>query len=84
MSDFPERDKLNAAADKIQAIGDFLEYCSSQNVALCRWQGDDCAPVRPGSVNLLFAGWLGVDLAKLEAEDRALLEQLRQANGTLR
>jgi hypothetical protein len=78
MSDYPEHDKLEAVKDQSQAIGEFLE---NGRWTLCEW--DDRTgrfwSIR-GDVNRVLAEYFEIDLDKLEAEKRQMLDAMRAAN----
>jgi hypothetical protein len=40
MSDYPEHDKLSKIQEQTQAIGEFLEWLTSQGIHLMRWRED--------------------------------------------
>lgn len=80
---WPEHERLHAVADDSQKLGDFLEWCQRQRLALMAWQDDPARgdggswrPDRRGIPDLL-AAYFGIDQAALEAEQRAMLEALR-------
>lgn len=75
---FPEHEKLEKVADKSQAIGEFLEDLGSRGILLAFWVDDEdrLAPVHTRK-DVLLAQFFDIDLVKLEAEKRAMLESLR-------
>jgi hypothetical protein len=84
MSDYPEHDKLRAISDQSQACYDFLEWLEDLHGArLCH--------VPPGmhstyfplnfSMRKLLADFFDIDQDRLEAERRAMLDELRAAQG---
>jgi len=91
MSDYPEHDKLSAVKDASQAIGEFIE---TAGYTLCELRTfieplDDepngktyetrprLAPVNK-SIQVILADYYGIDLDKIEAEKRAMLDTLQQ------
>src|SRR5512135_3496653 len=92
---FPEHDKLHAVKDRSQSIGEFLEWLQSEKgYVVCerlRTNGDEdedededdadyeLVPANLG-VTRLLAEFFKIDLEKLEAEKRQMLDQLRAAN----
>lgn len=80
MSQYPEHDKLSEVKTQTQAIGEFLDWASDSGVQLCRLEDNDhFYPV--GSFMPLLAEWAGIDMDKIEAEKRQMLDELRKANG---
>lgn len=77
----PETDKLIAAAEGSQAIGEFLEWLGEQGTHLARYGGsggDVLLPYHPrGGINGLLATYFEIDLDKVEQERRALLQYVR-------
>jgi hypothetical protein len=83
-SEYPEHEKLNAVKAKSQAIGEFLEWLQHerfQRVTLCL-EADDEEEFYPFhySTEHLLAEFFKIDLNKIEAEKRAMLETMRKAN----
>ena len=77
MSDYPEHEKLEKIAATSQAIGEFLEWLEEQGVVLCRFGGFDMAYPCRESKETLLAQHFQINLAKLEAEKRAMIATLR-------
>jgi hypothetical protein len=85
--EFPEHEKLKTMADKSQACGEFLEWLQMQGYVIARYHehGDLCARgciderLHPATPNIpaLLAEHFGIDQNRLEAEKRAMLDQLR-------
>lgn len=84
MSDYPEHDKLKAIQPLSQSIGEFLEWLSSEGMSICRYEESSeyrgYFPVR-SSRDQLLAEHFEIDLNKLEAEKRQLLDEQRQSVG---
>ena len=78
VADYPEHEKLAAVKDKSQAIGDFLDWALQEHGA---WLmvGDGDAGVRslPKPIIDLLADFFGIDLDVIEAEKRAMLDEMR-------
>jgi len=80
---YPEHAKLEAVAPQSQAIGEFLEWLmSTYSCELGRPEGRN-AGFRPVGVSTqqLLAEFFEIDLDKLEAEKRAMLDALRARAG---
>lgn len=79
-SPWPEHDKLREAADKSQAIGEFLdEFLPRMGIHLCAIEEESYWPIRT-PITRLLAQFFGIDEEKLEAEKRQILEMQRDAN----
>lgn len=81
MSEYSEHDKQKAVLDDARVIGEFLDWASSQGYQLCRFSDryDEFNPV--GSFLDVLAEYFEIDLDKIEAEKRQMLESIRAANG---
>lgn len=84
MSDYPEHDKLSKISDESQAIGQFIDWLSTQKMTVAEWipiQGyrDDQLTPMSGSITELLAAYYGIDLGKIESEKRQMLETMRSA-----
>lgn len=83
MSDYPEHKKLKAIAEQSQAIGEFLDWCRGEyGYELAEWDksrkfDDRMMPVSESTEKLL-AAFFDIDLNKIEAEKRAMLEKMRR------
>lgn len=77
--DYPEHAKLAAVADQSQAIGEFLEGGGFILAEYVTFEGHDRATLVPvgRSINDILAAYFDIDLAKIEAEKRAMLASLR-------
>lgn len=79
----PEHVKLQAVADRSQAIGEFLEWLDEQDIALSEidrytkylTRGWRLPIVEPR--DKLIARFFGIDLVALETEKRAMLAELQ-------
>lgn len=80
---YPEHEKLSAVADKSQVIGDFLLDREEGGVVLAAYSPelDEYLPLPlVAPVEYVLADYFGIDLAKIEAEKRAMLAAIREAN----
>jgi hypothetical protein len=81
---FPEHDKLAAISDKSQIIYDFLEWAREKHSGFFvrTYEGD---PTTYIVGELTFKDWLseffGINLDKIEAEKRSMLDFIRSMNG---
>lgn len=78
---YPEHEKLHrAVANGSQQQGEILEWLIAQ-YTLCEWSEYEQAwlPVR-AIVNDLLSRFHGIDLNAIEAEKRAMLDELRRRN----
>jgi hypothetical protein len=83
--DYPEHAKLAKVSDKSQAIGEFLEWLTTeQGYTLAKWSDTEYAEGRlystHESTNVLLAQFFDIDLTVLEAEKRAILAHQRELN----
>jgi hypothetical protein len=82
----PECDRMLAVKEKSQLIGEFLDWLGSQGLTICRLRDVTCdgeeidpqqyLPNRE-SIEQLLARFFSIDLVKVEAERRKILEDLR-------
>jgi hypothetical protein len=88
---YPEHEKLKAVSDTSQAIGEFLQWCEEQGWHLAEYDSmaeslgvfsDDHQlwPIRLGIEDIL-ARYFDIDRDRLEAEKRAMLDEIRSKNG---
>lgn len=74
---YPEHEKLSEVKHESQAIGEFIEWATCvAGYEFAKYHGDDLQ-VALVSIEGLLAEYFGVDLDKLEAEKRAMLEVAR-------
>lgn len=79
--DYPEHTKLLAIADKSQEIGQFVDWLAEvQGIWVTKSDEDGLVTnVYSGSALIpLLAEYFEIDLTKIEAENRRLLEALRE------
>jgi len=69
-------DKLRAVQGLSQTIGDFLDWLSERGIVLCRPERHHYCPI-PETAEQLLAQYFQIDLNKVEAEKRVILEKLR-------
>lgn len=92
---YPEHEKLAKVKDESQAIGEFLENCGYTLCEImydAPWNGPGGLtrePTRDGGgafyavskgTNRILADYYGIDLDRLEAEKRQMLDKLREAS----
>lgn len=80
----PELDKLSKCREKSQAIGEFLDWLSEQDILLASCHAgidldETLLPIRK-SINTLLHEYFGIDEKKCEKERQMLLEALRKTN----
>lgn len=78
--DYPEHFKLARVQEQSQACGEFLEWLNQQGIELCRHDPESSHgrmfPIFE-STTALLADFFEIDLTRLEAEKRAMLDGLR-------
>lgn len=84
-SEYPEHDKLQAISNTSQAIYDFLEDIQNKGVMLGRYveiEGYREAQFQPlgAPVDKLLAEHFDIDLNKIEAEKRRMIDAMRELN----
>lgn len=88
----PECDKLSRIKDKSQVIGEFLEWVQDvKKLSLGEWiEGHDDVGEPNGKEEFmpavrntqdLLAEFFDIDMAKVEQEKRAILEEIRSSHG---
>jgi hypothetical protein len=78
MTTYPEHEKLKAIADKSQEIYDFIDWLGwSHGIALYDTATDRGVTT---SLKFLLAKFYDIDLARIEDEKRAMLDDLRALN----
>ena len=81
---FPEHEKLTAIAAQSQAQGELLDWLRQSGRRLMRWHEwdeegrhhEDWVP-DSRSIEAILAEFHGIDMARIDAEKRAMLAQLR-------
>mgnify|MGYP001611424741 FL=1 len=78
-AEYPECEKALAFREKSQVCGEFLEWLHSKGYYLCYLpRGHELwVPIRE-NIEKLLAEFFGVDLNKVEQENRTMLEQIRK------
>lgn len=76
MSEYPEHDRQELVRDKALVAGEFYDWLTKQGIHLVTFDNFS-RPCNTGSPAELLARWLGIDLAKIETEKRAMLETMR-------
>lgn len=82
----PELDKIYAAREHSQIIGDFIETLSKRGMALVAFNPhDDWNPYFPiySSTEQILAEYFEIDLKKAEKERELILEDFRLRNSTI-
>lgn len=74
MGEHPELDKLQAVAEKSQAIGRFIE---TAGYTLGHWDGKVFVPTNK-TIDEILADYFEIDLMKVDMERRAILECLAE------
>ena len=78
---YPEHEKLKAVQAASEAIGEFLDGgLRDQGLVLAiavEVSGDQVLFPASASIEKILADYFGIDLAKIEAEKRQMLESLR-------
>lgn len=76
-----ELDKMLAARDESQAIGNFIEWLGEQGMSICTYNETRYAyaysPHRK-SIEEILAQYFEIDLGKVEQERRVILENFRE------
>lgn len=84
MAEYPEHVKLKNLDGANETIGDFLEWLDENGMVVCQRTDNNVHnlywPVAK-SVEQLIAEFFGLDRKKLEDEKRAMLDEIRRANG---
>lgn len=80
-SRYPESDKVVAVRDTARAQGEFLDWLRDEKgFVLCRYlDGEDVPTPCTLDVNGLLYEYHGIDPHKVEAEHRAMLDSIREA-----
>lgn len=76
---YPEHEKLSAISELSQAIGEFLEWCQGKGWVLAEIPDEYDFTWFPisYSTNTLLARHFGIDLDRLEAEKKQMLDAIR-------
>lgn len=77
----PEHNKMVMVKHESQIVGDFLEWLDQQGMTICNLVEDYYCPVRLSREQLL-AKYFGIDLDKIEQENRAILDYARKITGS--
>lgn len=79
---YPEHTRMAAVRDQAEAIGQFLDesgYILAEHREIDGYREEVLMPVST-PVNTILARYFGIDLAKIDTEQRAMLDALREAN----
>jgi 1-aminocyclopropane-1-carboxylate deaminase/D-cysteine desulfhydrase-like pyridoxal-dependent ACC family enzyme len=79
---YPEHEKMAKVQEKSQAIGEFIDWLEMNNRYICEYTGGRFGEYSPDRVpiNRRLAEFFGIDLNIIEAEKKAMLAEIRQAN----
>jgi hypothetical protein len=80
MSNYPEHDKMTAVREQTQAIGEFVDWAADEKGIVLAKIDDRGRAYSGGRLMDLLAEWAGIDLDKIEAEKRQMLDEIRAAN----
>ncbi len=79
MSEYPEHEKMLAVKEESQAIGEFLEYSGYVLMKHDHGYGGEIVPAPVmDSIEVILAEYFDIDLTKIEAERRQMLEALNE------
>jgi 2C-methyl-D-erythritol 2,4-cyclodiphosphate synthase len=78
---YPEHDKLHAVVDRSQEVGQFLEWMQEQGWHFCKSVKYDefdepQLAIQYLNITKTLAEYFHIDLDKIEAEKRAMLDEL--------
>lgn len=74
MIEYPEHDKMRAVLPQSRACGEFVdEFLTGKGIYL---RTSNNQVISPGRLQELLAEFFEIDLDKIEAEKRAMLEEL--------
>ena len=76
----PELDKLRSVKDESQKIGNFIEWLHENKFEIREWKNGRHFSIA-GSIESLLARYYEIDLAKVDKEKQAILDQLAASNG---
>lgn len=78
MSKYPQLEKMKAARERSQSIGEFLEWAHGQKgLMLTCWSGNDLV-LFTKSIEEILAEFFEIDLREVEREKCALMEEIRK------
>lgn len=87
MIDFPEtpeHDKLKNVQEQSQWLGGFLEFLQRKRYSICQISKDEHGDERLYYVGKSIEAWLAdffeIDLKKIDAEKKAILDYIREKN----
>lgn len=87
MAEYPEHERIHAVKEKSQAIGEFIDWLREKGVTLCTfrqheyWPLDNIQGKRARTIEEILSIYFDIDQDKIEKEKRAMLDELRQAQG---
>ncbi len=81
LPEYPEHEKLKAKQKEVSVLSEFYDFMGEQGWEIAAFddKSERLFPIRqrPDEIIGMF---LGIDPKKLEAEKRAMLEEIRKAN----
>lgn len=76
---YPECEKLLKVKAQQEIIHDFIEWCGSNGMEICKWgSGDYYAVSLDKSIEHLLADYFEIDLSKVEQERKMILDHLEK------
>ena len=78
MGQYPEHEKVAAVTGDAQVIGTFLEWLGGEDMYhICKWDEvcEEFWPIYDG-IERLLADYFDIDLITIDAEKRAMLEEI--------
>ena len=77
MNTYPECEKLAVVAPNSQKIGDFLNWCETENMFLMRIDADDEIMNLHEPLQVILARYFDIDMEKVEIERQQILDDIR-------
>lgn len=75
---YPEHEKMKECSSPRQAVGDFIEWLSERGYWICEKRHGEWFPTYR-SRDQLLAAHFELDIDKIDAEKRAMLDEIRAA-----
>lgn len=85
---YPECTKMDQVSDESQRIGEFIEWLQEKGYILARYEevegysNPQLIP-SPAPIERLLADYFGIDLDKVDQEQREILKVIRAANDAI-
>ena len=78
--EYPEHEKLKVVSDESQAVGEFVDWLGNERgIFLAEQKGFEFFPMSV-SIQSLLSEFFEIDMNKIEAEKRQMLDELRNAS----